>query len=115
MDGEDASVSEQFFRSIAKCQSLFIEREREINSGQAVIEARLKAKESECEDLADELNGKNCEIHELKREVEKWKDVASTKSAEVEQLKARLEQPSTTNDNVPPRFTGFPDDLSAVR
>lgn len=47
MDGEDVSVSERFFRFIANCQILSIEREREINSGQAAMEAQLKEKESE--------------------------------------------------------------------
>ncbi len=123
MFNEDMSVSEQFFRGMATCQTLFMDRERELDAAQSVIEARLKEKENECEKLADELNGKNCEVHECKKEINKWKELAASKSVEVDELKrriveleAKLQEPSTTHIEARVAgFTGIPDDLSTVR
>jgi hypothetical protein len=67
------------------------------------------------------VNGKNCEIHELQKELEKWKDIAAKKSAEAEELERRIQvadsnchQPSTTERDNPVTFTGIPSDLSTV-
>jgi chromosome segregation ATPase len=122
MDGEHVSISEQFFRSIADGQHFFVEREREFKAELSFLQSRLKEKEDENVELADEVNGKNCEIHELKKELEKWKDLAGKKCAEVEELRRTMDvgesnrrQPTTTEENTAVQFTGFPSDLSTVR
>jgi ATP-dependent Clp protease ATP-binding subunit ClpA len=108
MGEKDMSISEQFFRTVNQSQNLFVEREREFEHEQRFLEARLKEKEDEIEELTDALNGKNCEIHELKKEVQKWKEIADKKS------ESDRQQPSTTDGDNHVPFTGFPTDISTV-
>jgi hypothetical protein len=114
-------VSEQYFRAAANCLSLFLEREREFVASQSELGERIKELESEVLDLTDQLNGKNCEVRELTKEIGKWKDIVTKKNEEMEESKKKNERVGTPQD-VPDRseddrvtFTGIPSDLSTVR